>query len=142
MSVLSAVKEFIATFTELDADAPLYVNHVGDKPTQYGIYPMPNSGTVEEYLNGASIEEFFFIFQSAESTADEAERIDTFAFYEDFSAWIKAQDRAENFPSLDDDKTPYEIETISGQGFLSEEGESSTAIYQIQCRLEYHQAVV
>lgn len=138
MSVLSALKTYIKTYTELEDDAPVWVNYLGKEPIEYAIIPLPGAGILFEYIDGSSLREFSFAFQSVESTADELERLETIGFFEEFSDWLDTQTVAGTFPALASGKTPTEI-TALGWGFLYEQGESATGVYQIQCALTYEQ---
>ena len=138
MTVLSAVKTYIQDYSELETDAPVWVNYLGKDPIEYAIIPLPGAGVVEEYIDGSSKREFSFAFQSMESTADELERLETIGFFEEFSEWLDTQTEADDFPSLESGKTPTKIEAL-GWGFLYEQGESGTGVYQIQCALTYDQ---
>jgi len=139
MSVIESVVTFIETYAGLDADAPVWVNYLGKTPTEYGIVPLPGGGVVNTYINGTEIIDFPFAFQSAESVADDPARVDNIAFLEAFSNWIKTQNDAGTFPTLGAGETPRKIESL-GWGFLLEESESGTGVYQVQCNLEYRKA--
>jgi hypothetical protein len=138
MTVIAAVKTYIATYSLLKTGAPLWVNHLGPDPTQYAIIPLPGSKIVEWYISGSSKRSFSFAFQSMESTADELERLENLGFYELFADWLESQTIAGVFPTLASGKTPDSIEAL-GWAFLYEQGQSDTGIYQIQCKLMYDQ---
>lgn len=138
MTIVSSLKTYLLTYSSLSTDAPMWVNHLGKDPTEYSIVPLPGDQVVEEYLDGSTLREFPFAFQSAESTADELERLETIGFYEAFADWLESQTVAGTFPTLASGKTPEKIEAL-GWGFLYEQGESHTGVYQIQCALTYEQ---
>ena len=138
MSVLSSIKEYIQTYAELKENAPVWVDNLGVAPTEYGIISLPGARVSETYLNGATEQEYPFALQSMEATADELERLENNGFFEAFMDWIAEQDAAGTYPDMDEGKTPTKIETL-GWGFLYQEGESQTGIYQIQCLLSYEQ---
>ena len=139
MSIIEALRTYIATYSSLKSGAPLWVNYLGATPTQYAIIPIAGARVVERYLNGGSLREFPFAFQSMESTAADLERLENVGFYEDFSDWLESQTEAGTLPTLGSKKTATAIEAL-GWGFLYEQGESDTGIYQIQCKLTYEQA--
>lgn len=141
VSIVEAVRTYIATYSGLATGRPLWVDFLGDDPTAYAIIPLPGPKIIETYLNGGSIRAFPFAFQSMESTADDLERMENIGFYEAFSDWLEAQTLAGTLPTLPSSpkvKTATDIEAI-GWGFLYQQGESTTGIYQIQCRLIYEQ---
>jgi len=148
MSVLSAVKSYLQGYIdEADEDRPVWVNHLREEPVDYAIVPLGGGRKVSTYVHGNSgLREFTFAFQSSRFTADEAERVGNIEFFETLAQWLDDQTEAGTLPDLDpgEDETGYvsngltalEIEAL-GFGYLFEQGESSTGVYQIQCRLEY-----
>lgn len=138
MSLISAVRTYLAGYTELKDDAPLWVDYLGPNPTEYAISPLPGPRIVERYLDGGSLREFPFAFQSMESTADDLERLETIGFFEAFADWLEAQTNSGVFPTLGAKQTPIQIEAL-GWGYLYEQGISDTGIYQVQCKLTYEQ---
>lgn len=138
ISMIEAIKTYIATYTGLVANAPIWVNYLGTDPTQYTIIPLPGACIVETYLDDSALCEFPFAFQSVESTADELERLESIGFFEAFAAWLKSQTAADTFPTLNAGQTPERIEALTW-GYLYQQGESATGIYQITCKLTYKQ---
>lgn len=138
MSMIESLRTYIATYTGLKEGKPLWVDHLGDTPTEYAIVPLAGTRVLERYLDGGSLREFTFAFQSTESTADNLERLENVGFYEAFADWLEAQTDAGILPTLATKKTAEKIEAL-GWGFLYEQGQSATGIYQIQCRLTYEQ---
>ena len=138
MTIIESLKTYLADYSELKDDAPLWVDYLGPKPTQYTIIALAGSLIVNTYINGSSEREFPFAFRSVESTADELERLETLEFYEEFAAWLESQTAAGEFPTLAEGQTPTKIEAL-GWAFLYQQGESSTGIYQVQARLTYEQ---
>jgi hypothetical protein len=141
MSVLSALKTFIATYNGLASGALLLADHLDQNPVSYAIIPLPGAKIVEAYINGGSTREFPFAFQATFSTADEAERLENSGFYEALSDWFETQTEAGTLPTLTGSpaKTPEKIEAL-GWAYIYEQGESSTGVYQITCKLTYSQA--
>lgn len=138
MTIITALRTYISAYAALPTGAPLWVDHLGKEPDQYAIVPLPGARKLEEYIDGGSLREFPFAFQAMLSTAAEAERLESNGFFEAFADWLEAQTEAGNLPTLATGKTPIEIEATSW-GFLFEQGDSGTGIYQISCRLEYEQ---
>ena len=138
MTIIESLKAYLKTCPNLADGALLEVDHNGP-PIQYAIVPVPGARVLETYLDGSSLREFPFAFQTAAITADDAERIDNAGFQETFADWLEAQTEAGNLPALDAGKTAESI-TATSWGYLFEQGESDTGIYQIQCKLTYRQA--
>ena len=138
MSMISALKTYIATYSGLETNAPLLVDVLGKTPTQYALVPIPGARIVESYINGETKREYPFAIQSMESNADEATRIAVNEFYEGLADWFETQTKAGTLPTLATGKTAESIEAL-GWGFLQEFGESGSGIYQIQAKLIYEQ---
>ena len=138
MTIIESLKTYLKTCPNLADGALLEVDHNGP-PIQYAIIPVPGARVLETYIDGASLREFPFAFQTAAITADDAERIDNAGFQEMFADWLETQTEAGNLPALDAGKTAESIAATSW-GYLFEQGESDTGIYQIQCKLTYRQA--
>lgn len=138
MSIIAALRTYLATYTGLKTGAPLWVNYLSEITPGYAIMPTPGGKIIESYINGGSLREYTFSFQSMEQTADDLARIDTNAFYEALGDWMEAQTAAKTLPALGAKQTAESIETLN-QAFLFDQGASSTAIYQVQCRLTYLQ---
>ena len=138
MTIIESLKAYLKTCPNLADGALLEVDHNGPA-IQYAIVPVPGARVLETYLDGGSLREFPFAFQTAAITADDAERIDNAGFQEMFADWLETQTEAGNLPALGAGKTAESIAATSW-GYLFEQGESDTGIYQIQCRLTYYQA--
>ena len=138
MSIIAAVQTYIRTYEDLKADAPIWVNYLGNVPTSYSIVPLPTGGVVEAYVSGKSLRQFQFAFQSMESTADDLERLGNSGFFEALSDWFDDQTEAGTLPTLGAGQTPTEVKAL-GWAFLFEQGDSETGVYMIQCGLDYIQ---
>lgn len=138
MTIISSLRTYIATCPLLDAGALILIDQLGQEPIQYAIIPLPGERIIEKYLNGSSLREFPFLFQTAESTADDLERIENAGFQEQFADWLEAQTETETLPDLGSNKTADSIEAVQW-GYLYENGVSDTGIYQISCKLVYRQ---
>ncbi len=138
MSLISAIQTYLKTYTDLATGAPVWVDHLNETPTAYAIVPLPGARKLEVYLDGGATCEFPFAFQIMESTADDAARLDTAAFTEAFAEWLDTQSEAEVLPTLDVGKTAEKIEATIW-GYLFQQGQSSTGVYQISCKLTYYE---
>lgn len=138
MTIIAALRAYLATCPALETGALLLVDHVGSTPFQYAIIPAPGTRIVSSFIDGGSIREFPFVFQTSTSTADDLERIENAGFNETFADWLEAQTEAENLPDLGSKKQAMSVEATSW-GYLFEQGDSETGIYQIVCKLTYKQ---
>ena len=138
MSIISAIKTYLKTYTGLKTNAPVWVDFLGPLPTEYAVIPLAGGRVLESYIDGSSLREYPFAFQSMESTADELERLETQDFYEAFAEWLESQTEIGTLPTLATGKTAVDI-MATGWGYLYEQGQSETGVYQIQCKLFYKQ---
>ena len=138
MSIISALRTYIATYSGLVTGAPLWVDALDGKATEYSINPIAGPRIVQTNIDDSTTREFPFTFNSTESTADDLERIDNIGFFETFADWLESQTKAGVFPTLATGKTATKIEAL-GAGYLFSPGDSGTGIYQIQCKLTYDQ---
>jgi hypothetical protein len=138
MSLIVSVKTYLTGYSGLEDGAPLWVDYLGSEPTGYAIIPLPGTKIIEKYLDGGSLREFPFAFQSMELTADEAERLENNGFFEALSDWFEDQSALGDLPALGEGKSPRRIEAL-GWAFVYETSESETAVYRIQCKLTYEQ---
>lgn len=137
-TILSAIRDYLKDYTGLSDSSPIWVDYVGASPTEYSVVPLAGERIIETYLTGATLREYPFAFRSVESTAADLERMENNGFYEEFASWLEEQSELGNLPNLEEGKTAELIEAL-GWGYLYEEGNSETGIYQIQCRLVYEQ---
>lgn len=138
MTIISAIKTYLLTYSGLETDAPMWVNHLNKNPTEYAIVPLDGTKILANYMDGSSDREYLFAFQSVESTADELARLGNSGFFESFGDWMDAQTKAGMLPTMESNQTPEKIETL-GFGYLYQQGQSETGVYQVQCKLTYYQ---
>jgi hypothetical protein len=138
MSLISAIRTYVATYSGLESGAGLFTDILSNVPTQYAIVSLPVNPIIETYINGKTLRQYAFALQSTESTADDPARVANLEFYETFAAWLETQTKAGTLPSLGTGKTALTVEAL-GTPILFDTGESGTGIYQLQCRLTYEQ---
>lgn len=138
MTIISAVQDYIKDYTFLDADAPVWVNYLGATPIEYAVVPLPGERVISEDIVGNTTREFPFAFQMMGSTADDLARIDNIGFYEAFAAWLEQQTFDGVLPTLGTGQTALSI-LANNWGYLFEQGQSDSGIYQITAKLTYEQ---
>lgn len=138
MTIISAIKDFLLTYTPLSSGALISTDFLGSEPVQYAIVSIPGPKVVETYLDGSKLCECPFAFQATFSTADEAQRLENSGSYEALVDWFETQTEAGILPTLDTGKTSEKIEAL-GWAFIYEQGSSSTGVYSIQAKLTYSQ---
>lgn len=137
-SIIEGVRDYLRTYTGLSSGAPIWVEYLGNEPTEYALLPLAGGRVIETYINGKRLMEYPFAFRSMESTADDLARMENNGFYEAFAQWLDDQTNLGNLPALPTGMVAEEIEAL-GWGYLYEEGDSKTGIYQVQCRVIYEQ---
>lgn len=138
MSIISAIQTYIQSYASLEADAPVWCDFLGASPVQYSVAPLPGAKIVETDIMGGTRREFPFSFQMVGSTADDLARLDNLGFYEAFSEWLDQQTIDGVLPTLDTGQTALSVEA-NGWGYLFEQGQSDSGIYQITAKLIYEQ---
>jgi hypothetical protein len=136
MTIIAALQEYLKTCPELADGAGVWIDH-DDTGLSYSIVPAPGDRVLESYIDGGSLRQYAFAFQIATSTADDYERLKNAGFNEIFADWLEDQTLAGNLPDLGAKRTAVGIEAQNG--FLFEQGDSETGIYQIMCNLTYEQ---
>jgi len=138
VSTIGAIQTYLAGYSQLKTGAPVWVDYLGPGATEYSVVALPGQRIAATYLDGTTIREFPFAFQSVESTADDPERLANIGFFEAFADWLETQTEAGVLPSLGAKQTAEKVEATLG-GYLMQVGESATGIYQISCKLTYEQ---
>lgn len=136
-SIIQSLYDYFLTCPLL-GDGKINVDYLPDTPVEYTIDAITGDPIVKRYARGAALKQYLFAFGSRnEYGSDQLQNIENSGFYEDFAAWLAAQDKARNFPTMPAGCTPRRIEAQS-TGYLFG-ADASTARYQVQCRLVYYQ---
>lgn len=133
MSIIGGLKTWLAGY-----QANLYTDRVA-AVGEYAVVPQPGARVLETYVNGGSLREYPFAYESARMTIDETTRLANSEFGESFATWVEQQSAAGSLPTLGAGQTAVAVE-VTGWAHLYEQGPSDTGIYLIMCRLEYEQA--
>ena len=134
-SITQGLKTFLETYTPLSGG--VYVEFVGEQPTEYSVVMLPELEKIEEWIVSGGIYGRHFLLNMRAATNEDADRLINNGFYEDFAEWLRTQSDAGTLPSLPTGYTALSIEALSN-GFLMESSEVlSTAVYSINCRLVY-----
>lgn len=105
----------------------------------YSLDVVPCTEVIKQYLDGSAVKQFLFVLASRNFHSDKIhQNTENLAFYEGFSRWVERQNRARNWPILDNGRVARKVEvTTSGYPFYVDE--HGTARYQIQMKLTYDQ---
>ena len=140
MSTIEAIRAYLKEYSGLESKAPIWVDFLGPRASEYSIVPLGGDKILERYLDGGSQREYGFALQGMKATGDNLTRLETLGFFEAFGDWLDTQTLARAFPVLDAKKDVLRIEA-TGWGYLMEQDESETGIYQVNCKLTYFQNV-
>lgn len=137
MTIIESVKIYLNQYAPL-AGCRLHVDFLPAKQRSYSIEPVPCQPVIRRYADGSAVRQFLFVLASREAFGEELrQQINNLAFYETFADWLEEKNEKEELPALDGGRQPRSIEAVtSGYAFVPG---TSTARYQIQCRLTYWQ---
>lgn len=131
-SKIELIKEFIETCPYLK-NGKVNVDYIKDKPQSYSIDETPATTVLIAYPDGGSRNQILFDF-SIQADFSALENIKNSKFCDDFTDWIKQQDKIENLPKIDG------ICWIKcmGRGTILQTTET-TAIYVIPMQVVYEE---
>ena len=129
-SKMELIKEFIETCPLLK-NGKVNVDYIKDKPQSYSIDETPVNPVLQNYADGGRQIQIQFDF-SIQASFSALENIKNSKFCDDFTAWIKEQDKIGNLPKIDG------ICWIkcTGRGTIIQTTET-TAIYVIPMQVAY-----
>lgn len=129
-SKIELIKEFIETCPYLK-NGKVNVDYIKDEPQSYSIDETPATTVLIQYPDGGSRNQILFDF-SVQANFSVLENIKNSKFCDDFTDWIKQQDKIGNLPMIDG------ICWIkcTGRGTILQTTET-TAIYVIPMQVAY-----
>ena len=132
-SKIELIKEFIETCPLLK-NGKVNVDYIKDKVGSYSIDETPATTVLIQYPDGGSRNQILFDF-SIQASFSALENIKNSKFCDDFTTWIKEQDKTGNLPKIDG------ICWIkcTGRGTILQTTDS-TAIYVIPMQVVYEEA--
>ena len=129
---IELIKEFIETCPLLK-NGKVNVDYIKDKPQSYSIDETPATTVLIAYPDGGSRNQILFDF-SVQADFSALENIKNSKFCDDFTDWIKEQDKIENLPKIDG---ICWIKCL-GRGTILQTTET-TAIYVIPMQVVYEE---
>ena len=135
--MIQAIKTFIAAYTGIESDKPIYVDKERNDALYYSIDPLPGAKTVKKFVDGGEIREYPFAFIIEDILEDEASRIALNQWSENFSEWLESQTKAHVLPILESGKKAQKIEATNWGYLYETDNEGEKGKYYISCRLEY-----
>lgn len=136
MTIIEAVNTFISTCSLLSGDV-LNIDFLPPEAASYSVDVVPVNPVVKQYMSGSQRQFLFVLSTRSYYGAHIRQQLDNLGFFEGFSDWIDAQNKARKYPNMGADRVGQKLEvTTSGYVFAPD---TDTARYQIQCRLSYYQ---
>lgn len=120
----------------IDQQNRLNFNALGAEPSECTIEDTPENPILQQYMDGSTVRAKTFVLGSRLSYGLDARmNIESSGAFEALRRWIEQQNRAKQFPALEEGRRALKLEALTdGYLFTSEE---DTARYQIQLRLTY-----
>lgn len=117
-------------------DGVFRVDALGNEPVEYMLETGITSPEVVRFVDGSSIRQYLFNFNSREYYAlDRVQAIENSTFYEGFCSWVEDQSMSGILPELPEGCEALGIEVLT-PGYLYD-ATLSNARYQVQLRLQY-----
>ena len=131
-SKMDLIREFIETCPLLK-NGNVNVDYIKDKPQSYSVDETPATTALKKYRDGGTQNQILFDF-SIQANFSILENIKNSKFCEDFTKWIKEQDKIGNLPKIEG------INWIkcTGRGTILQTTET-TAIYVIPMQVVYEE---
>ena len=136
------VKSIIEGLTDYFLQCPLLkdgvfrVDALGSEPVEYALATGMTSPVVRTYVDGSSIRQYQFNFNSREAySMDRILAIQNESFYEDFCNWVEEQSMIGNLPEMPEGCEAQAL-TVMTPGFMLD-ATMENAFYQVQLQLQY-----
>lgn len=118
-------------------DGVFRVDALGNDAVEYMLETGITSPVVKTYVDGSSVRQYLFNFNSRESYGmDRLQAIQNSTFYERFCEWVEVQGRAGNLPEMPEGCEALGI-TVLTTGYMFDASMES-ARYQVQLQLNYY----
>ena len=136
--MIESVREYISGCPYLDEFTAVNVNYLVDKVKAYSV----NEGASYNPIIGKDIigneySQFQFTFDAKFHWNDEvANNVDNSEFFENFSNWLRDNDKNNIFPTIDDNNISVTSINANSNGYIFDTS-SDEAIYRISCVMNY-----
>ena len=109
---------------------------LGSEPVEYALATGMTSPVVRTYVDGSSIRQYQFNFNSREAySMDRILAIQNESFYENFCNWVEEQSMIGNLPEMPEGCEAQAL-TVLTPGFMLD-ATMENAFYQVQLQLQY-----
>lgn len=135
-SIIEGLTEYFLKCPLLE-DGVFRVDALGSEPVEYALASAVTSPVVKTYINGSSIRQYRFDFNSRESySMDRIMAAQKESFYEDFCNWVEEQSMIGNLPEMPEGCKAQAL-TVLAPGFMLD-ATMESAFYQVQLQLQYY----
>lgn len=145
MSIILSLYEYFKTCPFLrtygDNYTKVYIDFSNDEEiTTYSINETPCNPVLKTDVVGNTENQFLFTISSVESYGSDSDNnASNVTFYEEFSKWIKENNKLGILPVLESDKNATKIKCLTGGYMLQNSADVMSARYVIQMQLIYDQ---
>lgn len=117
-------------------DGVFWVNALGSEPVEYALESAITSPVLRTYVDGSSIRQYQFNFNSREAySMDRIRAIQNESFYEKLGNWVEEQSAKGNLPEMPQGCEAQSLTVLAPAYPLDET--LVNAFYQIQLQLQY-----
>lgn len=134
-SIIEGVTDYFLSCPLLK-DGVFRVDALGSSPVEYAIETGLTSPVLQTYIDGSSIRQYQFNFNSREAySMDRIIAIQSESFYEDFCNWVEEQNTIGNLPEMPEGCEAQSL-TVLAPGYMLD-ATMENAFYQVQLQLQY-----
>lgn len=134
-SIIEGLSDYFCSCPLLK-DGVFRVDALGSEPVEYALESAITSPVVRNYIDGSSIRQYQFNFNSREAySMDRIMAIQNESFYEDFCNWVEEQSTAGNLPEMPEGCEAQALAVLA-PGFMLD-ATMENAFYQVQLQLQY-----
>lgn len=122
-------------------DGVFRVDGLGNEPIEYALQTEVTSPVIKTYLDGSSIRQYQFTFNSREYySLDRIQTIQNSTFYEALCQWVEEESEKGNLPEMPDGCEAEKL-IVQSPGFMYD-ATLVNARYQVQLSLQYFKEAI
>lgn len=135
--MIDSIKNYMENCPHLSG-IEININYLGENAVSGCIGNVSSAPVIKTYTDGGSMRQYIFSVVLRQDYGDDVtENTASIKLLEQTGSWIEQQSNAGILPAIDDNRSSISLE-IFKTGWL-EDKTTSTASYQLQCRLVYYQ---
>lgn len=132
------VRKWLRKCPLVSADDEFNINYLSSEPMSFSVDSVPGNIILKRYVSGDTVRQKAFVIASrSEYSNDILDNIAAEGFWDDFEAWIEAQNKARNYPDAKSNQQIRRVD-ITSSHYVYSTGPDS-ARYQIQITITYYQ---